>query len=71
MKTSIALLLSLFACVSFAEDDSLFQLMNYYEYSDKLMSAGQPLPEQFPSIAAAGIGNGHQSCSSGLPHRRG
>jgi protein tyrosine phosphatase (PTP) superfamily phosphohydrolase (DUF442 family) len=33
----------------------LLELVNYYEYSPDLLSAGQPTREQFPAIKSAGV----------------
>ncbi len=33
----------------------LLELVNYYEYSPQLMSAGQPTRDQFPAIRDAGV----------------
>lgn len=38
-----------------SETVGLLELYNYYEYSDRLLSSGQPTREQFPAIRAAGV----------------
>jgi len=40
-----------------AESDEigLLEIFNYYEYSPRLLSSGQPTREQYPAIANAGI----------------
>ena len=52
------LLLMVFFCVPYAihaEEVGLIQLWNYYEYSPRLLSSGQPTPGQLAEIAAAGV----------------
>ena len=50
-----ALCLSLAARAGGNETVGLLELYNYYEYSDRLLSAGQPTREQFAAIRAAGV----------------
>lgn len=57
----LATVLLLVACGLFtspaprAEDVGLIELLNYYEYSTELLSAGQPTRAQLPLVAAAGV----------------
>ena len=56
MYRLILLLLSMAtASTAHGEDVGLIQLWNYYEYSGRLLSSGQPTRDQFPEIAAAGV----------------
>lgn len=40
---------------SATESVGLLEIFNYYEYSPRLLSSGQPTREQYPAIAAAGV----------------
>lgn len=53
----LSTLLTLFISAAAAADDplNLIELFNYYEYSPRLASSGQPTPEQLPLVAAAGV----------------
>ncbi|MGE0484915.1 MAG: protein tyrosine phosphatase family protein [Gammaproteobacteria bacterium] len=52
---TVLLLASLLPGGTSADEVGLLELLNYYEYSPRLMSAGQPTREQFPLVAAAGV----------------
>lgn len=53
----VAFCLSLASTSARAESDSigLLEIFNYYEYSPRLLSSGQPTREQYPAIAKAGV----------------
>lgn len=51
----VALLLATNAWAADGQSVGLLELYNYYEYSPRLLSAGQPTREQFPAIRAAGV----------------
>lgn len=54
----VVLLMALGAATTSAggtEQVGLLELVNYYEYSPQLLSAGQPTRAQFPAIRAAGV----------------
>ncbi|MCB1745609.1 MAG: protein tyrosine phosphatase family protein [Gammaproteobacteria bacterium] len=53
--SALLLLCNALIPASAAEEVGLIELLNYYEYSPQLMSAGQPTREQFPAVAAAGV----------------
>ena len=38
-----------------ADEIGLLEIFNYYEYSPRLLSSGQPTREQYPAIAEAGV----------------
>jgi protein tyrosine phosphatase (PTP) superfamily phosphohydrolase (DUF442 family) len=53
----LGLLLALVSSRGMANDFEvgLFELINYYEYSSRLLSSAQPTRDQFPLIEAAGV----------------
>ncbi|MBX9605636.1 MAG: protein tyrosine phosphatase family protein [Gammaproteobacteria bacterium] len=51
----LALLVCTHALAADGQSVGLLELYNYYEYSPRLLSAGQPTREQFPAIRAAGV----------------
>jgi protein tyrosine phosphatase (PTP) superfamily phosphohydrolase (DUF442 family) len=53
--TLLLLLCGLLPRGTSADEVGLIELLNFYEYSPGLMSAGQPAREQFPLVAAAGV----------------